>query len=97
MTCSTFDQANQSSLQKGSFTPRSGSDCSHLKSHNNVQFVLLRLELADICEMFSTSDEIPCDRDNPCQHGGTCSGTMLNYQCSCDVGYTGSNCESKYF
>ena len=49
-----------------------------------------------IFKILSTSDEIPCDRDNPCQHGGTCSGTMLIYQCSCDVGYTGTNCESKY-
>ena len=41
-------------------------------------------------------DEIPCDLDNPCQNAGTCSGTKLNYQCSCAEGYTGTNCESVY-
>ena len=25
---------------------------------------------------------------------GTCSGTMLEYQCACLDGYTGNNCES---
>ena len=40
------------------------------------------------------SDEIPCHQDNPCQNGGTCSGTILSYNCSCDVGYTGINCDS---
>ena len=42
------------------------------------------------------ADEIPCDRNNPCQNGGICSGTVLSYQCSCAEGYTGTNCESKY-
>ena len=42
-----------------------------------------------------TSDETPCDQDNPCRNGGTCSGTILNYQCACAEGYTGKNCESK--
>ena len=41
------------------------------------------------------SDEIPCNRNNPCRNGGTCSGTVLSYQCSCRFGYTGTNCESK--
>ena len=41
------------------------------------------------------SDEIPCNINNPCRNGGTCSGTVLSYQCSCRVGYTGTNCESK--
>ena len=41
--------------------------------------------------------EIPCDLDNPCLNGGTCSGTMVNYQCTCAEGYTGINCESKDF
>ena len=45
--------------------------------------------------ILTISDLIPCDQNNPCQHGGTCSGTMLNYQCSCPQGYTGTNCESK--
>ena len=46
-------------------------------------------------KILSISDEIPCDHVNPCQNGGTCNGTMLSYKCSCDVGHTGSNCESK--
>ena len=39
---------------------------------------------------------MPCKHENPCQNGGTCSGTLLNYQCSCAVGYTGNYCESKW-
>ena len=46
--------------------------------------------------MFSILDEIPCELDNPCRNGGTCSGTKLSYQCSCAEGYTGTNCESMY-
>ena len=44
--------------------------------------------------IFPMSDEIVCDQNNPCQNGGACSGTILNYQCSCTGGYTGTNCES---
>ena len=45
---------------------------------------------------FNTTDEIPCDLDNPCRNGGTYDGTKLNYQCSCADCYTGTNCESKW-
>ena len=48
-----------------------------------------------IDKMLFFSDEIPCNNNNPCQNGGTCYGTVLNYQCTCRVGYTGTNCESK--
>ena len=46
--------------------------------------------------MFNTTDEIPCDLNNPCRNGGTCSGSKLKYQFSCPEGYTGTNCESKW-
>ena len=48
-------------------------------------------------DSFNNSDEIPCNHDNPCQNGGTCSGTVLSYQCSCTEGHTGTNCEGKLF
>ena len=46
-------------------------------------------------KMLSTSDKIPCNTNNPCRNDGTCYGTMLEYQCACPDGHTGSNCESK--
>ena len=48
-----------------------------------------------INKLLPTADEIPCSSNNPCQNGGTCDGTKLNYHCSCAEGYTGTNCESK--
>ena len=41
---------------------------------------------------------LPCNTD-PCQNGGQCTniaeldGTFINYSCSCDSAYTGTNCE----
>ena len=53
--------------------------------------------LARFTNIFCYADEIPCDHDDRCQNGGTCSGTILSYQCSCTEGHTGTNCESKLF
>ena len=34
---------------------------------------------------------------SPCQNGGTCLDQINSYNCSCAVGYNGSDCEtSKY-
>jgi len=33
---------------------------------------------------------------NPCQHNGTCTDEVNDYNCSCAIGYTGRNCET-YF
>ena len=29
----------------------------------------------------------------PCQNGAICSTTILSYSCTCNPGYTGTNCE----
>ena len=30
---------------------------------------------------------------SPCQNGGTCQDLVNQYQCNCDDGYEGTNCE----
>ena len=62
----------------------------------NISFkVVFISKQRQACICGNISDEISCNRDNNCKNGGTCYGTMLNYQCSCAEGYTGNNCESK--
>lgn len=35
---------------------------------------------------------------NTCKNGATCMDLLNDYQCLCDAGYTGKNCESgKYY
>ena len=41
-----------------------------------------------------TEDHDVCGHQQPCVHGGTCTNIIPdNYQCSCALGYTGTNCE----
>ena len=36
----------------------------------------------------------PCESSSPCQNNGTCSNPYSsNYTCSCDNGYSGTDCE----
>uniref|UniRef100_A0A8C2AGW3 Cell adhesion molecule-related/down-regulated by oncogenes n=1 Tax=Cyprinus carpio TaxID=7962 RepID=A0A8C2AGW3_CYPCA len=38
----------------------------------------------------------PTCKDHPCQHGGICEDSTASlYKCSCQRGYTGSNCQQK--
>ena len=30
---------------------------------------------------------------SPCQNGATCSDGINSYSCTCNLGYTGANCE----
>ena len=46
--------------------------------------------------MYSFSDVIPCNRKNPCNNGGTCNGTMENYDCWCTLGFEGANCDGEF-
>ena len=34
---------------------------------------------------------------SPCQNGGTCIVGINSYNCSCDVGYVGDNCQTGNF
>ena len=31
---------------------------------------------------------------NPCQNGGTCADDVNRYDCTCEAGYTGADCET---
>ena len=33
-----------------------------------------------------------CER-NPCQNNGTCTDKINNYECQCEKGYEGKDCE----
>ena len=35
-----------------------------------------------------------CAVSSPCKNGGTCSNIPGSYKCTCDVKYTGKNCET---
>ena len=62
-----------------------------------VYFIFGDLSKRNISQTHSLNilDETPCNEKNPCQNGGTCSGTVFSYHCVCPNGYTGNNCESK--
>ena len=32
-------------------------------------------------------------QSNPCENGGTCIDELGSYQCSCNRGYSGNNCQ----
>ncbi len=40
---------------------------------------------------FSDIDECA---STPCQNGGTCNDDVNSYTCTCNAGYTGSDCET---
>ena len=41
------------------------------------------------CILYADVDE--CG-SNPCANGGTCTDNVNSYSCSCDSGFSGSNC-----
>ena len=41
--------------------------------------------------LYSDIDECA---SNPCQNGGTCADDVNRYDCTCEAGYTGSDCET---
>lgn len=45
--------------------------------------------------LYSHTDNDPCAEGNSaCQNGGTCTSDGLEYNCTCDFGFTGRNCET---
>ena len=42
---------------------------------------------------FLCSDIDEC-ASNPCQNGGTCADDVNRYDCTCEAGYTGADCET---
>ena len=49
--------------------------------HVRVQCMLYVLIVTDECA------------STPCQNGGQCLNKLNSYECACDVGFTGVNCE----
>ena len=43
--------------------------------------------------MFFFVDINECD-SNPCENGGTCTDMEDGYECACESGYTGDECET---
>ena len=41
--------------------------------------------------LYSDIDECA---SNPCQNGGTCADDVNRYDCTCEAGYTGADCET---
>ncbi len=51
----------------------------------------------ELCCFLSWSSAFICD-PNPCLNQGTCQASSITgngYQCSCPLGYSGQNCQSK--
>ena len=44
--------------------------------------------------LFFVTDIDECS-SNPCLNGGTCTDQVNGYVCSCQAGYTGSQCQSR--
>jgi len=46
---------------------------------------------------YTTADHVPEDVDecasNPCRNGGICEDGVNDYECKCDIGWQGPNCE----
>uniref|UniRef100_A0A2C9KBM1 Uncharacterized protein n=1 Tax=Biomphalaria glabrata TaxID=6526 RepID=A0A2C9KBM1_BIOGL len=65
--------------------------CVHTcRSFNN-----LTAEERILCQCFcneTTIDDI-CLLNDPCLHGGKCTNTSSGYSCSCNIGWTGEDCE----
>ena len=55
------------------------------------KFLYINLTVA-----FSFLDVSPCT-SNPCQNEATCVGDEDSYQCFCQPGFVGTNCEISYF
>ena len=43
--------------------------------------------------MLSSSDILECASD-PCENGATCNDLINGYECVCEPGYEGINCET---
>ena len=44
--------------------------------------------------MFVLYSDIDECASNPCQNGGTCADDVNRYDCTCEAGYTGADCET---
>ena len=43
-------------------------------------------------------DLLPCERQTPCQNGGTCRNDGRGgYTCSCPPGWQGTNCQERMY
>ena len=54
-----------------------------LNKHKTI-FTIIHVLHTDIDECAS----------NPCQNGGTCADDVNRYDCTCEAGYTGVDCET---
>ncbi|VDI70405.1 Notch, partial [Mytilus galloprovincialis] len=57
---------------------------------HGVRNVFVALELNELCRTVHINE---CD-SHPCQNGGTCIDQVNAYMCTCDLGYTGVNCQT---
>ena len=44
--------------------------------------------------MYVSYPDIDECASNPCQNGGTCADDVNRYDCTCEAGYTGADCET---
>ena len=69
----------------------------HTQDQSNNQSLYNTIFITVINEIEILSKDIDECASIPCKNGGTCVDSINSYNCKCEVGYVGHNCDTGIF